>query len=255
MLLWKKKEKLKNEQRADAAKYKVELKGGNHPVGPKKKPTVEWLDKYTGAYYLDLVREQSYDFIIGHVPYLANGCFNFKDLYGRTGANSKVILMIHDIPKTTYGDTDEKSLLQWLSGADVVFSVGKTVEAEIVPYIELLDQQPVYKLYIPGVPVELFNFRHASLRGNIVYGRQYVTMMTGDKNDSCTKVLDFPLAFRSVIRASEHIRDFDVKVIFVLLSDNNEDREEWKKEFEKILMVENAEVGAFHFPFRFSSKV
>ena len=239
--------KIQDEQRADAAKYKVELKGGNHPAGPKKKPTVEWLDKYTGAYYLDLVREPSYDFIIGHVPYLANGCFNFKDLYGRTGANPKVILMVHDIPETTYGDTDEKSLLQWLSGADVVFSVGKTVEAEIFPYIEWLDQQPVFKLYIPGVPVELFSFHHASLRGNIVYGRQCVTMMTGDKNDSCTKGLDFPLAFRSVIRASEHIRDFDVKVIFVLLSDNNEDREEWKKKFEKILMVENAEVGAFYF--------
>ena len=65
--------KIENCQKEDAEKYIVKLRGAQQPRGKKKKPNIEWLDNSTAAYYLDLVRKNNYDFIIGHVPYLANG--------------------------------------------------------------------------------------------------------------------------------------------------------------------------------------
>ena len=59
--------------------------------------------------------------------------------------------MIHDLPKTTEGDTDEDVLLEWLSEGDIVFSVGKEVELEIISFITSLapERRPIHKLYIP----------------------------------------------------------------------------------------------------------
>ena len=118
---------IKKDQIEDAEKYKVELRGAKQPRGPNKKPNVEWLDSNASTYYLDSIGEKSYDFIIGHVPYLANGPLNIRDFLQKFFTESKpeVILMIHNLPKTLDGDTDEESLLEWLSEADVIFSVGR----------------------------------------------------------------------------------------------------------------------------------
>ena len=122
---------IKDDQKEDAAKYGVELRGGKQPRGPRKKPNIEWLDQNIATYYPDLLRKHSYDFIIGHVPHLANGPLNLRDRYPEEKDKPIVILMIHDLPRTTNGDVDDRSLHEWLSEADVVFSVGKKVEAEI----------------------------------------------------------------------------------------------------------------------------
>ena len=122
---------IKDDEREDAEKYKVKLQGAKQPRGPREKPNIKWLDSSAGTYYPDLVRKSKYDFIIGHIPYLANGPLNIRDLYSESEDKPKVILMIHDLPRTADGETDEDTLLEWLSEADVVFSVGKEVEAEI----------------------------------------------------------------------------------------------------------------------------
>ena len=221
------------DQKEDAERHKVILKGAKQPRGQKMKPHVEWLDKYTGSYYLDLVRENSFDFIIGHVPYLANGSLNLRDMYITTRGQPKVILMIHDLPRTTDGDIDEDSLLEWLSEADVVFSVGKEVEADIFASLPP-EKRSQHKLYIPGFPLELFNVRRGKVEGNKVQGTQNVTLMTGDKKDLKINGLDFPVAVTSAAEASKHIRDFhNVKTNFVLLTSNKDDKEEWKKNLEK----------------------
>ena len=223
------------DQKEDAERHKVRLKGAKQPRGQKMKPHVECLDKYTGSYYLDLVRENCFDFIIGHVPYLANGCLNLRDMYITTRGQPKVILMIHDLPRTTDGDIDEDSLLEWLSEADVVFSVGKEVEADIFASLPP-EKRSQHKLYIPGFPLELFNVRRGKVQGNKVEGTQNVTLMTGDKKDLKINGLDFPVAVTSTAEASKHIRDFhNVKTNFVLLTSNKDDKEEWKKEFGEIL--------------------
>ena len=60
----------------DAANCGVVLKGAKRPMSSKRqnKPDLQWLDEYAGTYYRHLQGE-NFDFIIGHAPYLANGCF------------------------------------------------------------------------------------------------------------------------------------------------------------------------------------
>ena len=134
----------------DAAKYKVELRGGKQPRGGKKKPSTEWLDQNIATYYPDLLKETRYDFVIGHVPYLTNGPLNIRDLYHDTEHKPKVILMIHDLPNLYSGDSDED--VEWLSEADIVFSVGNSVESKISSRTS--EQQCIRKLYIPGFSLE-----------------------------------------------------------------------------------------------------
>ena len=50
-------------------KYGVELRGA------------KWLDEDRLRHYPDVVQDKNYDFIIGHAPYMANGCINLTKLY------------------------------------------------------------------------------------------------------------------------------------------------------------------------------
>ena len=225
-------------QKEDADKYKVKLRGAKQPRGPRKKPNKEWLDNNSGTYYLDLVREKNFHFVIGHVPYLANGALNLRDIYAATEHKPKVILMIHDLPKTTDEEADHDSLLEWLSEANIVFSVGKEVEAEVFASIASLppEQRPVHKLYIPAFPLDFFNVSRPVAEGNRLQGTQNITMMAGDRKDLDVSGLDFPLAVASTFGASKHILGFDkVRSNFELLIDNKDDKDLWKKEFKELI--------------------
>ena len=158
--------------------------------------------------------------------------------------------MIHKLPKTTEGDTDENTLLEWLSEADIVFSVGNAVESEIFSAINSLDpeQQPIHNLYIPSYPLELFNVQRTTVEGNKVRGTQNVTMMTGEQKDLEISGLDFRLAVTSTAGASKYILDFDeVNTAFVVLTENEEDKEKWKKEFSELLEKEESKAQSLHF--------
>ena len=228
---------IKVDQKENAVKYKVKLKGAKQPRGPKKTPNKEWLDNSTAAYYLDLVRKHRYDFIIGHIPYLANGALNIRDLYPEMKNKPKVILMIHDLPKTAEGETDEDVLREWISEADTVFSVGKEVEAEVFSSITSLPPggKPIHKLYVPFYPLELFNIQRENANGNKVRGTQNITMMTGNRKDLEASGINFSFAVSSFSGASRHILEFDgLKTNFVMMTDVNEDKAEWQKEFKEL---------------------
>ena len=230
--------KIESYEKDDAEKYKVQLRGSKRPRGPRKKPNIEWLENNTATYYLDFVRENSFDFIIGHVPYLVNGALNLRDIYAATENKPKVILMIHDLPRTSDGDNDEESLLEWLSEADFVFSVGNEVKAEVLSSIVSLppEQQPIHKLYIPAFPLDFFNVCRSKVEGSKLQRTQNITMMTGERKDLDVSGLDFPLAFASAFGASKHILNFDgVRSNFELLIDNKDDKDLWKKEFKDFI--------------------
>ena len=153
--------KIQETDSEDAEKYRVTLKGAIRPRGKKRlsKPELQWLDESTGAYYHHLVNQQNYDVIIGHAPYLANGCLNLRDLYKERGVLPKVILMFHALPKDENGDVDDEMVSDWLKETDVIFSIGKAMESELVPYITGIDEdnRPIHKIYIPSYPLELFH--------------------------------------------------------------------------------------------------
>ena len=236
--------KIKDEDCVNADKYGVNLKGAKRPRRKRhSKPELQWLDESTGAYYHHLVNDQNYDFIIGHAPYLANGCFNLKDIYKERNQPPKIILMFHALPKDEDGDTDDAILLEWLNEADIVFSVGKAVESELLPYIVGIDEEtrPVHKMYIPSYPAELFHVMTEE-KGKKVEGTQNITMMSAEYKDLDITGLDFSLAVNATIGAAGHIRDFDgVRTNLTMLAAQEDDRDKWKAASNKIFKSKSGE--------------
>ena len=216
-----------DDERKAAEKYKVKLVGAKQPRGRKRRPTVEWLDESTGAYYLDLVRTSTYNFIISHVPYLVNGSLNLRDLSPTTAQKPKVILFVHSFPKTNEGDDiDEDALLDWLTESDIVFSVGKAAEAELLPYIGSLpaEDRPIHKVYVPSFPLELFNVQRDVLKDSEVRVNKNVMLINGERKDMDISGIDFKLAVNATVAAAKHIVIFDgLKTNFIILTQNKED--------------------------------
>ena len=235
-------EKIKEKDLRDATTHAVELKGAKRPRGSKKgrRPKLEWLDEDAVKYYRHLL-DNSYDFIIGHAPYMANGCLDLKELYQVKNESPKVILMFHGLPKDENGDVDDDVLLDWLSEADIVFSIGKTVEDELLTYITALDPEnrPIQKMYLPIYPLDLFALKTEYVQGK-VRGTQNVSMMSGEMKMLDVNGFDFPLAVTAAAGASDYIRFNDgVKIKLSLLMANEDDKDKWKNSFEDILQKRN----------------
>ena len=227
--------KISDDQIQDAARHQVKLVGYKHPRGPRRSPTVEWLNQTINSYYSHVSNERKYDFIIGHIPYLVDGCFTLKDNYVTNGDKPKVILVVHSLPR--FEDQVDSAMLEgWLQEVDVVFSVGKAVHSELKPYVDGLDgnQKPVHKVYIPGYPVEFFGITREA-RGDRVQRTQYVSMMTGEQRNMDTPGLDFHLAVSACAKASEHIGATDGEPVKLeLLAVREEDRSQCRSWFKEI---------------------
>ena len=227
----------------DARKHHVKLNGARRPRGSKKdkKPKVQWLDESIGKYYRYLVHERKYDFIIGHVPYMSNGCFNFKDFCKEINEYPKIVLVFHALPKDENGSVDNDVLEDWLTEADIVFSLGKTIEDELISHISALEpeQRPIHKAYLPSYPLELFAVKQDSTEGKIK-GTQNISMMSGEIKDLDINGLNFPLAVTATAGASQHIRDFDnARMRLSILVANAAEKTEWKKHFDEVMLTEN----------------
>ena len=235
--------KIKDEDLKDAEKYGVQLKGAKRPRGSKKgkKPKLQWLDKSPATYYRHIVKDQKYDFIIGHAPYVANGCLNLKDLCKDKNESPKIVLLFHSLPKDEIGDVDDETLTDWLKGTDVLFSLGKTVEDELLPYITSLEPEKrlLHKLYLPSYPLDMFAVKQDNTSAK-VRGTQNVCMMSGEVKDLDVNGLDFPLAITAAADSSEHLRKFNgVRINLSLLGAEEDEKVQWKETFEKVLHSEN----------------
>ena len=153
--------------------------------------------------------------------------------------------MFHGLPKKENGDIDDEMLEEWLTEADIVFSVGKAVESELLPYVAGMDEEirPVHKTYLPSYPVELFHVAQEP-RGVKIEGTQNLTMMSADIKDLDVTGLDFPLAVNATIGAAEHIRDFDgVRTNLIMLAAHEDDTGRWKSTSVKILQRKKQHTG------------
>ena len=242
---------IKDEDLKDAMKDGVKLKGAKRPRGCKrgKKPKLQWLDTNTGTYYRHLIQGQNYDYIIGHAPFLANGCLNVKDLYKDKNHSPTTMLMFHALPKDENGDIDDETLMDWLKETDVVFSLGKSVEDDLLSYIAALDpdQKPIHKMYLASYPLELFGIKQNQAESKI-RGTQNVCMMSGEIKDLDVNGLDFPLAVTATAGASNYIQFNDgVKIKLSLLSSNENDKAKWKAQFVEVLQRQNLNDGGLSF--------
>ena len=236
-------ETIKEGDLTDAKKYGVKLKGAKRPKTKKrnKKPKLEWLDESPSTYYLHLLQDQNYDFIIGHAPHLANGCLNIKGFYRNKNKSPKIILMFHALPKDEQGDVDDEMLLDWLTEANIIFSLGKPVEDELLPHIAALDpeEEPIYQMYLPSFPLEMFAVKRDYVEGK-VRGTQNVCMMSGEMKDLDINGLDFHSAVTAAAGASEHLRKFnEVRINLSLLAAEETEKAKWKETSEGVLRREN----------------
>ena len=216
-----------NIQSKEADDLNVHLKGFIFPRGTKREPDVQLLDEDVLKYYYHDIRGMKYDFIIGYVPYLVYGCLNLRDSFRDTGHATKVILFAHELPQLESGETDETQLREWLSEADVVFSMEKSTRDEIMKQMDMLqaEEDSLHKSYVPGFPIEHFEVQQEDRRE--CKSESEIMMITPTKKD------DFSLGMNSVAGAC----DESVQVTLTMLSENS-DQEEFVSEFRS-LKIEN----------------
>ena len=192
-----------------------------------------------------------YDYIVSHSPYLANGCLIFKDKYP-VGQKPRIILIVHDLPKTPQEKLDEGLLKEWLFEADFIFSVGQAIYAEIEPYITSLEphERPEHIMYIAGFPLELFEIKnHArSSKGKRLEVTHNVTLMSGEVHDLSVTGLDFSLAVAATTEASKYILNDDgVLTNLLMLAARNEDVQPWEHKFHGVLEEKNLTLDSLKF--------
>ena len=227
------------EQHKDAEKYKVHLKGAVQPRGKKRPVDLKWLDEDVIKYYQDLVSEK-FDFIIGHLPYLADGALNLRDFCNRHGQCPKVILVAHAVPLTDDGEIDEDRLEAWLNEADLVLSVGGNVWMQIASFINDRCINIEHELYLPGLSVEFASMREHQPNRQLS-GEQNVLIMVPERDHFEVSGLDFELAVISTVQASQNIMfsegsnlsrqlSFNLK----LVATKEEEKTLWEKNFNDI---------------------
>ena len=120
------------------------------------------LSDLLGTYYTGIAysSDVNYDFIIGHVPHLTTGCLNLRDIYTRRRHNSKIVLIVHELPHNGNGEIEAEQF-RALCEADMVLCMEKSIIQELSQRIVTLEQEntPDYKWYFPGFLTKLFRGR------------------------------------------------------------------------------------------------
>ena len=202
----------------DAEKHGVKLRGAKQPRGRKTKTKIKWLNEDVIKYYHHLVTDDKYDFMIGHVPHLVDGCLNLREMSEKLheGHRPSVILMVHALPFTEDGEVDEDCLAEWLKEADLVLSVGDNLLAKIQKYIRAHDIEVEHRLYLPGFPLEFFKIKRQT-DFDEVFGEQNILMWTPSEIDSGTKDV-FEKMMLSSAQAAQSILTHQDRNLFQHLS-------------------------------------
>ena len=252
--------KIPENEHKDAVKYKVALRGSKRPRGRIGKPETSWLNEYSVAYYRHLVREHKHDFIVGHMPYLVDGCLNLRDHSEEVhqGHSPKVILVAHALPLMEDGDVNEEVLTEWLQEADLIFSVGDNMFMKIESHIESHDIDIQHKLYLPGFPLDFFQIEPNPRKATLI-GEQSILVMTSETQNMVVSGIDFELAVVAVSEVSDNVMfsegsDLSRQLSFSLklLASREEEKTYWEKMFldikERCQMKVRAPAFKFHAP-------
>ena len=246
--------KIPHEQVRDAEKYKVCLKGAVQPRGKKRPVDLKWLDEDMIKYYQDLVTEK-FDFIIGHLPYLADGALNLGDFCKKHRQTPQVILVAHALPLRDDGEVDEEVLEAWLCEADLVLSVGGNVWMQIASFINDRCITTEHELYLPGLSAEFIKMRKHQPNRQLA-GEQNVLIMVPERDHLEVSGLDFELAVISTVQASQNIMyregsnlsrqlSFNLK----LVATKEEEKQLWEKNFNDIKEKHNVQGRTPNFKF------
>ena len=220
-------ENISRGQQEDSSKLKVQLVGYSRPRGDRGERELHWLDRSVATYYPDIAcaGNVSYDFIIGHAPYLINGCLNLKDIFVKRGLDCTAILVVHKLPRNQLGEIDGEQLRE-LSDSDVMLSMETSTQEELLRRIVPQEQErtPEFKMYFPVFPVELFQVQRQK---NTESGApRKILMMTKERKGLKVDGLDLQLAVDSITKAN---RRTNAKMAVTLLTEKNE-KDDWEGE-------------------------
>ncbi len=229
--------KISDKDQEDAKEHNVTLKAAkiSNSMRSKTVPKMSWLDTYTGTYYRHIMQADDIDFVVGHIPYLADGALNVQELCKEQGQLTQVVLFVHSLPKTEHGNINENLLLEWLQGADIVLSVGSALFTRIEDYLLELDgPHPKHRLYIPGCPVDLFDIARIP-RGEPIRGPQHIIVIAGERKELNVKGIDYELAVGASAKAANKIHDNAmVTTDFWTVGSTNQERPAWEEQYNNI---------------------
>ena len=236
--------KIAEGDKRDAEKHGVTLKGAKQPRGKKRKCEMSWLNEQSVLYYSHLAFKTKFDFIVGHIPYLADGSFNLRDLSRELhqGHSPKVILVAHALPLTSEGDVDEETLTDWLVESDMILSVGHNIQMKMDAYIDTMDHPDkiAHHLYLPGFPVEFFTVERRQDVDELK-GEQSIVVMTTERECLSLSGLDLELAVKTSALASQYIMFHEgsnlckqISFNFKLIADKEDDKISWEENLKGI---------------------
>ena len=200
--------KIPPDQLRNSEQWGVKLIGARQPRGKIREPQLQWLDEDVNKYYQDLIVNEKFDFIIGHIPYVANGALNLKSFCDKQKHDTKVILVVHALPKTDDGEIDEDRLADWLREADLVLSIGGNVWMQIALFLEAMDIHADHELYLPSVHQDLPNLKQSEAEPKLS-GEQNIVILVPDGENPENSGLDFELAVVSSAQASQNIMNHE----------------------------------------------
>ena len=245
--------KIPQDQLRDAEKYKVILVGAIQPRGKRGKPDIKWVDKDVKNYYLHIIMDTKFDFIIGHVPYVADGVLNLRDQYKDHGHDPTVMLVVHAMPKTDKGEEDEEKLEEWLKEADLILSIGGNVWMRVNSYVKAANISVDHELYLPGVLTDTTTGESPKRR---LSGEQNILIMVSDDEDVDNSGLDFEMAVVSSAHASQNIMlsegstlSRQLSINLRLVGTSEDTKAAWEENFNKIKQKHNILTRSPHFKF------
>lgn len=225
--------KISSQDVSDALKHNVQLKGVQLTRGTKTPPSLSEIDKGPVNFYHHFLSGQKFDFVIGHVPYLANGAFNIQDFY--KDSPPKVVLVIHALPRTELGEVDDDLMLEWLKDADIVLSVGQSLCDEVKNQILSLEThcQPKHSCYLP-CPVRFLTESGPHTTNSNLAKIQNILLPVREKLNMAVPGIDFKLASSVATRVSAHLRIQGFKVRMMVAGATAEEKTPWEELFEEV---------------------
>ena len=200
------------------------------------------LDIHPASYYQSLY-DIDVTHIICHVPHLANGAINIRDMFCNTDDSDdlndsddaeevpddpeddaehpedsdhsddvedllppKIVLFVHDLPRDDHGDTDQETLTRWLKEADTVISLGRGIYNEIERELGNIEEPPDHFEYIPDCPLKFLTVKPKVPADNIPKGMQQILLFTGERKKLIEQKIDFNLAVGSSLKAASELQ-------------------------------------------------
>ena len=186
----------------EAKTQNLTLKGAVQPMGVNMNISgIEQMNGLSASFYHNVFDQGSFDFIIGHAPLFSFGAINLKNLYKDLykGQHApKVVLVIHELPRTNEGYLKRNRVRSWIKETDIVFSIGKTTKIELERF---LFGKKKHELYIPFYPLEDIQVQKVDK----IHHKQ-ITLMVGKKEFEYNGI-DLHLAINAAKAAGEMIHE------------------------------------------------